>query len=92
MRSQDFPDTNRGIVGVPGPWVLELAGGTRCSWLSGGTWARANRRLNYGCWKKGRAGRPAAFLYGKMRDGTILKARDPMDGPLRRVRVRVAWN
>jgi hypothetical protein len=88
----DEPDTSY-LDDVPkGPWTLELPDRLRCTFLAGGTWARAKRRLNYGCWRMGRPGRAAGVLYGRPnRARTILKARTP-DAPFQRTRVLVSWN
>ena len=75
-----------------GPWALEMPNRLRCTFLAGATWGRANRRLNYGCWRKNRPGRSAGYLYGRPnRARTILRVRTP-EAPFQRTRVLVSWN
>ena len=44
---------NKGDLLTSPPWALELAGGTRCQFLTGATAVVAGMRVNYGCSGRG---------------------------------------
>lgn len=71
-----------------GPWAIELRSGAECSFLSGATAARGNRRLNYAC-------DDDRFLWGIPRRSrpvwTILRSRTATGRPWRRAKIAVAW-
>ena len=69
------------------PWALDLRAGPQCTFVSGATGARGNRRLNYICDDK-------SLLWGTPRRSTrfwtILRSK-AYEGRWSRTRIAVAW-
>jgi hypothetical protein len=82
--SEPLPSTPRQDQAVPDgrPWALELADGSRCTFLTGATSAVAGLRVNYGCeggttWVVGDVDRrlPAWTVFVVTADGMVAEQR-----------------
>jgi hypothetical protein len=87
------PDPSYGAKPGGRPWALELASGSRCVSVGGGTTVVGRLRLNYVC---GRYGSPRArYLFGspdRSRAVWLIRhARTFNGGGMRKVAIKVAW-
>jgi hypothetical protein len=80
-------EANKGDLLGSAPWALELADGSRCTFLTGATLGVAGMRLNYGCQNK------AEVIGDVERSAPVWRvfARRPSEAIVRYVDVLVAW-
>jgi hypothetical protein len=84
---RDQANDDSGRLTAKPPWALELADGSRCTFLTGATWQVAGLRANYGCTN-------GAAVFGDVDRGAPLWRVFVQHGPagvIRRTAVLVAW-